>query len=366
MHRLRRRFRLPLLFSTLLVLLVSVACARPYTRRAPSGVVPARQVGFSGGGGLMWETDADLSRDLDTAASTGAKWIRLDVNWTGVEPTPGTFKWTYVDRAVNAIQSRGMQILMTLDYTPTWARKPTCLTSMFCPPAVPTTYAAFAGAAAARYGPRGIHAYEIWNEPNWAPWWIGAPDAPAYVALLNAAYPEIHRADPGATVVTGGLAPHGDLGANPSDPISPVNYLKAMYAAGAQGSFDAFGLHPYPPWPHATLSGKTGWNALLQTGIEHDIMVEHGDGAKPIWGTEYGAPTGSRDRKAVTDGDQAGYIDAGYRYWVSLDFAGPLFTHKLRDSVSTASDDWHAYMGVTRRDFSTKPALSTLRTLIKG
>ena len=71
------------------------------------------------------------------------------------------------------------------------------------------------------------------------------------MALLQAAYPAIHRADVSATVVSGGLAPHGDLGANPNDPRHPVNFLKAMYAAGAKGFFDALGTHPYPPLPYA-------------------------------------------------------------------------------------------------------------------
>ena len=138
------------------------------------------------------------------------------------------------------------------------------------------------------------------------------PNAAAYVQLLKPAYLKAHQADPFARVVTGGLAPHGDLAANPGDPRSPVNFLQAMYNAGARGYFDAFGIHPYPPLPHAPLSGTLGWNALLQTQTEHDIMARNGDGWKEIWGTEYGAPTGSTDRKAVSSGEQAQYIELAH------------------------------------------------------
>jgi hypothetical protein len=322
------------------------------------------RTGFSPGGAFVWLSDGDLARDLDNAASTGGKWIRLDVNWTGVESTRGVFRWNYVDRAVDAIQARGMRVVMTLDYTPIWARRADCSTSMFCPPADPQTFANFANATAARYGPRGVHVYEIWNEPNLNQWWVGGPDAPAYVALLKAAYPAIHAADPAATVVTAGLAPHGDLGANPTDPISPVNFLKAMYAAGAKGFFDAFGLHPYPPLPHDPLSGKIGWNPLLQTALEHDIMSSYGDGDKKIWGTEYGAPTGT-DAKSVSETTQAQYIVEGLNYWRGLSFTGPLLVHTIRDETTTGSD-WSAALGLTHADFSPKPALGAMRNLVSG
>jgi hypothetical protein len=363
--RTLRRPRTPFIVLGLLVALVATGCGLTTGSGGSPGPLSATRVGFSPGGGLVWESDADLARDLDNAASTGAKLIRVDVNWTGVQPNgPSQFRWSYVDRAVNAVQARGMHVLMTLDYTPLWARRPSCSSSMFCPPADPNAYANFARAAAGRYGPQGVHAYEVWNEPNLGQWWVGGPDAPGYVTLLKAAYPAIHAGDPGATVVTGGLAPHGDLGASPNDPVSPVNFLKAMYAAGAHGFFDAFGIHPYPPLPHAPLSGKVGWNALLQTRLEHDTMVAGGDGNKQIWGTEYGAPTGTSS-KSVSEATQAQYVIDGYNYWSGLSFTGPLFVDTLRDGMTSGSD-WSAHMGVTRSDFSPKPALGAMRTLVRG
>jgi hypothetical protein len=360
-------FRIPRIAFVALALVLALAatgCGIGTDSSAGPAPLSGAKVGFSPGGGLVWASDTDQSRDLDLAAFTGGKWIRLDVNWTGVESTRGVFRWNYVDRAVDAIQGRGMNVLMTLDYTPTWARKGSCQSSMFCPPADPNTFANFARKAAERYGPRGVHAYEIWNEPNLNQWWVGGPDAPAYVTLLKAAYPAIHAAQPGATVVTGGLAPNGDLASNPTNPVAPVNFLKAMYAAGAAGYFDAFGLHPYPPMPNRPLSGKIGWNPLLQTSLEHDIMSLHGDGHKKIWGTEYGAPTG-QDRMSVSEATQAEYIVEGFNYWANLDFTGPLFVHTIRDGTTSGSD-WSIHMGLARSDFSPKPALGALRTLVVG
>jgi hypothetical protein len=138
-----------------------------------------------------------------------------------------------------------------------------------------------------------------------------------------------------------------------------------MYAAGAKGYFDVFANHPYPPMPHDALSGKIGWNALLQTQWEHDIMVANGDGGKQIWGTEYGGPTGSNDQKAVTQGQQAQYIADGLRWWVGRPYTGPLFLHTIRDARPSAAGDWHSYMGLLNQDFSPKASFSTVTQLLR-
>jgi hypothetical protein len=330
----------------------------------PPKITPDR-VGFSTGGDLLWESDADLAADLDALAATGAKWLRIDVDWKSIQAYGSNdFRWQYTDRVVNAALAHGLQVLGTLAYSPPWAQGASCRGSIYCPPANPNDYARFAAAAAQRYAPLGVHAWEIWNEPNWYPWWVGAPDATAYVALLKPAYVAIHQADPNAVVVSGGLAPHGNLANTPNDPISPVNYLKAMYAAGAKGYFDAFGVHPYPPLPHDPLSGSISWNPIFQTTLEHQTMVANGDGAKPIWGTETGGPTGGTDAKVISPDTQARYINETYTYWVGQTFTGPLFIHNLRDEGYSNPANPSAYMGVLYQDRTPKPAVSTMQAMI--
>jgi hypothetical protein len=342
----------------------------PAPATATSTGIPATKVGFSTSGLMLWESDAQLRADLDAIVATGAKWVRVSFDWNSVQPygaSIGTAVWTHQDRIVNAARSRGLQVLALAAYTPPWAReaKAACpMQTQYCPPERPSDYAAFVGAAAARYAPLGVHHWEIWNEPNWNPWWASAsgPDASAYVALLRAAYPAIHRVDPAAVVISGGLAPHGDLGSNPDEARHPVNFLKAMYAAGAKGLFDALGHHPYPPLPYDPTSGTAGWNALLYTQTLHDVMAANGDGAKQIWGTEWGAPTGASSM-SVTESLQATYMGAEYRKWTTYPFAGPLFTHEIRDE-STDTTSWSDNLGLKHVDGTPKPALTAFRNLI--
>src|SRR5213078_1960174 len=115
---------------------------------APAGDTVGAHSGFAAGGWmLLWGTDAELARDLDAIAATGAKWVRFDFDWASAEPSPGQFNWGPIDRVVTAVRARGLEVLATPAYTPGWAR-PTGTTDK-TPPTDLATYATFVGAAAA-------------------------------------------------------------------------------------------------------------------------------------------------------------------------------------------------------------------------
>jgi polysaccharide biosynthesis protein PslG len=184
-----------------------------------------------------------------------------------------------------------------------------------------------------------VHAYEVWNEENNQQSWTPAPNAANYTAMLRAAYPAIKSADPSATVVTGGLSPAVDDGTN----IAPTTFLQGIYANGGHGSFDAVGMHPYcnPDMPGAPDS----WSAWYQmygtpTNIR-GIMVANGDGAKKIWGTEFGAP--SSGTTGLSQAFQSQTVTRAYQLWSSYSWAGPLFFYQGRDSGSDATDVYDNY-----------------------
>lgn len=66
-------------------------------------------------------------------------------------------------------------------------------------------------------------------------------------------------------------------------------------------------------------------------------MVNHGDADKTIWGTEFGAPTGTSER-AVTGEEQAERLREGYEQWRRWGFTGPLFSYTHRDKGTDAGD----------------------------
>jgi hypothetical protein len=225
----------------------------------------------------------------------------------------------------------------------------------------PATYAAFASEAVKRYAAMGVHAYEVWNEPNIAAFWQPAPDAAAYTELLRTAYPAIKAADPSAIVVTGGLSP----AVTNETSIAPTDFLQGVYANGGQGAFDAVADHPYS-WP--AYPGETqGWNAWYQmTGADpslRSVMTANGDSDKKIWATEYGAPTNGPPGTFVSEATQAQMIATAFSLWQTYDWAGPLFIYQQRD-LGTATDNRENFFGLVRADYSPKPAFDAYRAAV--
>lgn len=311
----------------------------------------ASGVGFAPGAPLP-SAPAELARDFDAMAASGATWVRLDLDWPAVERVRGRHDWTHVDRLVGAATSRGLRVLAMPAYTPAWARP--AGTSDKHPPSDPADFARFAGAAAQRYAPRGVRHWEIWNEPNLWRFWESGPDPAAYTRLLRAASAAVKAVDPGATVVTGGLSPATDDGGR----VAPVTFLRGVYDAGGGDAFDAVGHHPYHfPCRVDTPGDWNAWWAV--TPRLRQLMEERGDGHKRIWLTEYGAPTGSSER-AVSEEDQAAMARQALLAAQRWEWTGPLFWYAVRDKGPDPTDPEQNF-GLLRRDGSAKPAWSAFR-----
>jgi aryl-phospho-beta-D-glucosidase BglC (GH1 family) len=280
--------------------------------------------------------------------NSGARWLRLDFPWSSIESTRGTYNWALTDRVVNAATARGLRVLALPAYTPAWAR-PAGSSDKFGP-TDPTAYAAFVKAAATRYGPEKVSAWEIWNEPNIANFWQPAPNVGAYTRLLKASYTAIKSVRPTVPVITGGTSPATD-GTN----ISPNSWAKGLYANAAKGYFDALGHHPYsfPAMPSTNIY----WSAWTQTPSLRDVMVANGDSAKQVWLTEFGAPTGLA-AGALTEQAQAQYVSEGATLSQQWPWAGPLFLYSLRNT-GTNTYDREQNFGLLRQDRSQKPAWAT-------
>jgi polysaccharide biosynthesis protein PslG len=310
--------------------------------------------GFAAGGNLHNFAATDLARYLDGARAANAGWIRIDLNWHVIQyDGPTRYNWAPFDDVVKAITARGMRVLAGILYTPPWARASG--TSPNYPPANPIDYASFLKAAVARYAPMGVHAYEIWNEPNIARFWAPGPDPARYTRLLKLAHAAIKTVDPSATVLSAGLSPFGSYGQRDAQHMNPLNFLEAMYAYGAAGAFDALGWHPSNYPSGLAFAGWSAWSQMSQTTRSaRRIMRARGDGAKQIWATEFGYPTGSTSRD-VSEAKQAQLVTDSYAALRRWSWAGPAFYYSYQDS-GTDKLDLEQNFGIVRYDYSPKPS----------
>ncbi|MFW0871749.1 beta-xylosidase [Rhodococcoides corynebacterioides] len=315
------------------------------------------QVGGSPGALFGGLSDADLARELDVARDAGMFAVRIDVDWSVVEPVRGARDWSVPDRMVDAITSRGMCVLGIVTYAPEWARVATAADEDYGRPADPRLFADFAGAAAERYRDR-ISLWEVWNEPNLATYFRPAPDPVVYALMLRGAYREITRSNPDAVVVSGGMAP----GSAAAGGIPAVTFVLALYELGAVRYADALNVHPFtfPGLPNdAPGAGDADGNSAMVLWPIRDVMVARGDAAKPVWMTAVGAPTGT-GRGAVSEEAQASTVRILLNATVGNSWLGPSFVYAVRDNGTDESvlDD---NFGIVRRDFTPKPALAEVR-----
>lgn len=316
---------------------------------------------------MQYLTASNLARELDGLVAMGARWVRSDIAWSDIQSKgPDSFDWSRYDAVIVGARSRHIDVLGMIGYTPAWAA-PSGASSDKFPPRDTADYARFAAAAVRRYAPLGVHAWEIWNEPNNPHSWKPAPSLDEYAKMLEQASIAIKTVDPTAIVLTGGTSPDDTT----SDSISPVDFLRGLYARGAGGSFDAVAAHPYsfPAFPSDD-EPPSAWTQLDRTTPSlRSVMVSHGDGQKKIWATEYGAPTSD---VGVTDAQQAAMISQAYAIFRTEPWAGPLFVYTYRDlgdqdlfglvrDGGSRKPSWWAFRGVAHT-FDSGCAVSRIRS----
>lgn len=268
---------------------------------------------------LYGMSQQDIDTTLDMLQAMGVEDVRVYIPWVYTEPLRGQYNWAPIDAIMNAAKARNMGVLAMANSTPIWAGTAGSFPGARTPD--PVAYADFMTQVATRYG-KTISAYEVWNEVNCVCFYD--PVSPSsYAQLLQAAYPAIKAADPTATVIAAGLGSVFTFG---GVTMNPVDYVNAMYAAGAKNFFDALAFHPY----HEGLKFSDGEGVplapLTQIQNIYDLMVANGDAAKKIWITEYGVPTDH-----VSEHTQAEYIKDLINTWQTMTFGGPLFIYTTRD-----------------------------------
>ncbi|MEN4450773.1 MAG: hypothetical protein EKK51_24325 [Mycolicibacterium sp.] len=292
-----------------------------------------------------------LVNQLNEIRSLGVTDLRIVVPWIYIQPTSATtYNWGQMDNVINTAHAMGFTLTASITGNPTWDGTPLVGAPN------PNTYATFAAAVAQRYANQ-INAYEVWNEPN-AVTFMAPSDPATYTAILKAAYTAIKAVNPSATVIAGVL---GAVTTVPGMSVSPQQFLAGMYAAGAQGFFDALSFHPYNYTLPFSAGAGIANSPLEQVKALYALMTANGDAAKQIWATEFGNPTMPG---GITQTQQAQMLRDFVTAWSKLSFAGPSFVYTAND-LNTGYLLDENNLGLFTTDGIPKLAAQTLAALIK-
>jgi len=320
----------------------------------------------------------DTNETLDWVEGLGVGWVKQQVEWHSIEHDPDTLDWANLDQAVEACNERGLKLLLSVTHAPDWTRASELESG---PPADYAEFGRFMGQLATRYKGK-VAAYELWNEANLAREWRGDTLDPArFVALAASGSQAVRAADPDAIIISGAPAVTGI-----NDGISAIDdrvYLQGMYAAGIARWVDAIGVHPYgfanPPkesWldaGHQASGHNNHPSFFFRDTLEdyHAIMLQYGDGERPLWPTEFGWPsvenmgdmktTGWEYAREVSEVQQGEYIVRAFHYGDRRDWIGPMFLWNLNMSTIWGPENPTSAYSLLRPDRSYRPAYLELR-----
>jgi len=327
-----------------------------------------------------WKRD----KTLQMAADAGIGWVRQQFAWEEIEPRrKGEFidpaskgsSWAKFDEIVAECEKHGLRIVARLDRPPDWSRQDN--TYQEGPPDDPEDYGDYVYAFVERYRGR-IDYIQIWNEPNIFPEWGNQPvDPEAYVDLLKVAYRRAKEANPNVRVLSAPLAitfgePHPQPGVWRS--MSDLDYLEAMYRAGAKDHFDIYSANAFgmdrPPEDPPDVNVLNFQRVVLQ----RQIMEKYGDANKAVWFNEFGWNAAPADMdpslliwQRVDEEQQAEYtvraIEMARREWP---WAGVFMIWYFRQVGNIPPERADYYFRMVDTDFAPRPLYSAVQAAARN
>ena len=360
--------------------LVALVGALALALTAGAGAADRMWVGFTDD--PTFRFGADRQASLDLAHRSSATIVRTVAIWSSIarsrpvdaaDPFDASYRFDDLDELVRNAQSRGLEVLITIWGTPSWAndgRGPQYA------PADASELRAFAQALASRYSGRYpgypfVRFFGIWNESNLSTFLRPQFDAsgrivgPAvYARLAAAGYAGVKAGNPAAQVAIGETSSNGRQQHVPgvTDAVAPGLFAELVARADPKLRFDAWAQHPYPfpvnrpptqivAWPNVTLTSLGRLETALDAGFARTGI--------PVWVTEYGDETRPGEPRGVTEDQQAAYLSQAIAIARHDPRVRMFIWFVFRDSPDSA---WQS--GLYREDGSPKPAQAAWPTAV--
>ncbi len=303
----------------------------------------------------------------EQARDAGLGWERILFYWREIQPTgPSDWNTLHVwDEWLAEAQVAGREVVGVLKQTPRWATdgRPDSGVprGLYLPVQHPDNlWAGYVRRVARYYGPRGVHHWIIWNEPDIAPGVFGfefAGSVADYYRLLKVAAIVLRAEDPDAVVHLAGLTYWHDVEAGREQYLS--RFLKVAAAdpgAKARGYyFDVISLHIYFRSESVPAIVEEMQAILAEYGLE-----------KPIWINETNAAPDQDPSWPVRRPDFPVDLEQQAWYLVQAHVMGfaagveRVGVYKFTDVLVAPGDEPY---GLLRADFSERPAYATYRQM---
>lgn len=225
-------------------------------------------------------------KNPEMVSKANLKWIRMDLEWSGIQPQSSAPQWGAIFAQYELAQKRGFKVFATIAYTPAWAIKsvPECvnackvkyeqvgddplkcqsddqLVMTRCMPNV-EAWENFLEEAAREGKTFGVEYFGIWNEP-YTTFFAGSEND--YNQLLISGCKALKRGNPQAKCV----GPSGALDTHSL--YSTVNSLAIARGAGAP--VDVIDVHDYSETEEFYKRLKNFKKVLRENGFSQPVWV---------------------------------------------------------------------------------------------
>ncbi len=271
------------------------------------------------------------SRTTDKMSELGAGLVRVVYGWDVIEPNcKSCFNWSFADDWRDQARRTNRAIVGTLAYTPGWANGGAAFNT---PPLRMQDWYDFVFATVDRYKDD-VVLWGVWNEPNLDSY-LKNGDLASYEQLVRTAESAIHAANPSAIV----------LGPDVSHHAIPSGWFRAvMQTVGSL--FDVVTVHWYPDGPPL--------EAFMDQGVRPFAM------GKDVWLSESGITpcqtTFGEVGQALLYQKVLQAFQPRRAWWTSVLF------YALYDPPTPLT----CGSGITRPDWSNRPAFSLYQAFIKA
>ena len=301
--------------------------------------------------GVQLKNGADWTvGTLDKVHALGIKIVRKGVYWNDVEKVRGEYSFHSSEKQIEHADKLGMTVVVTLFASNDLYEKRDGVRGVITEEGR-QGFAKFAAAAAARYKGRKV-VFEIWNEPNVRTFWGShgthntKPFADQYSALVNAAVPEMLKADPGAFVVAGSVSNYWE----PSYQWTEFCLQNGVLKSGIR----AWSVHPYgvsSPEEHAAGHARM-----------RELLKKYGAPDMPLINTERGfAVSKTATGEGWSGGAAAKSLD--YQAW---HFVRQILVDQLHGVKFSVWYEWGGDegFGFWNPDGSPRPVVAALGELV--
>lgn len=195
------------------------------------------------------------------------------VTWPYLEPAPGKWDFAALDRQVSVARAHGVNILLVLAHSPTWASSRPNESSSYrpgfaAPPAERSNWQRYVETVGKRYK-GSIKEFQIWNEPSDKGHYSGSVEQ--LVEMTCDAYRILKALDDKIQIVS---PPNAGGGRH-------IDYLDRFLTLGGARCIDVVSHHFYVP--------RFGPEAMIpMIRSVKSVMEKNGVGNLPLWCTEVG------------------------------------------------------------------------------